>query len=172
MFDIEEFIDPSFRHYKGFDFIKKIASTNEEFAKVLKEALVNDKAYFFGSEIFDELRAQNIRTMKNAEDIFIEGYNEGGCTSCAIQLSYSYPSCEIAGGILTPIIGTKNSEDGRHTWIVKDKEIIDTSLMLVFDEKLAKDFGYNEENRYNPNRDKLYVAAKQFTNDRNLRKGR
>lgn len=41
--------------------------------------------------------------------------------------------------------------------------------MLVIDEKFAKEsLGYNEENRYNPNTDKFYSAAKEFTLDSSL----
>ena len=42
------------------------------------------------------------------------------------------------------------------------------------DKRLSKDyvkyFGYTLENRYNPNIDPIYVNAKEFTNDKSLRR--
>lgn len=170
MLEIDKFIDERYREYKGFDFIKKISQNNPEFAETLEKALFNGKAEFFGEEIFEALDEQNHRIIPSTVDIFREGYNVGGCTTCSIQLSYAFNHCNICGGTLSPIIGTKNSPEGEHTWVVKDKKVYDTSLMLIFDEGLAPEFGYNMENSYNPNIDPIYRSAKHFTNDKNLRR--
>jgi len=64
------------------------------------------------------------------------------------------------------LAGTKNCVDGSHTWLVENGKIYDTTLMLIIDEVFAKEsLGYKEENRYDPNRDKFYSAAKEFTLD-------
>ena len=68
------------------------------------------------------------------------------------------------------LIGTVNSPDGRHTWIENENKIIDTTFMLVISKDYVKYFGYTLENRYNPNIDPIYVNAKEFTNDKSLRR--
>ena len=42
--------------------------------------------------------------------------------------------------------------------------------MLVIAKDYVKYFGYTLENRYNPNIDPIYVNAKEFTNDKSLRR--
>ena len=103
-------------------------------------------------------------------DVFIDGNNQGYCTVCAKQVSYSLDTCYICGGILPILKGTSNCPDGSHTWIEYQDKIIDTTLMLIIDNSLKNDLGYIEENRYNPNNDPVYSAAKEFTNDASLRK--
>ena len=47
---------------------------------------------------------------------------------------------------------------------------LDTTFMLVIAKDYVKYFGYTLENRYNPNIDPIYVNAKEFTNDKSLRR--
>ena len=84
-------------------------------------------------------------------------------------ISYSLEYCDICGGTLNPLIGTKNSPDGRHTWVSFNRTIIDPSLMIQINEDYMKELGYSEENRYNPNTDSVYRAAKEYANDSNLK---
>ena len=94
----------------------------------------------------------------------------GYCTVASKQVSYSFNSCYICGGILPLLIGTRNCTDGSHTWIECDGKVIDTTLMLIMSKRYANMLGYIEENRYDPNLDPIYRATKEFTNDSNLKK--
>ena len=40
----------------------------------------------------------------------------------------------------------------------------------MIDSDYASKIGYIEQNRYNPNTDPIYLAAKEFTLDQNLKK--
>ena len=84
-------------------------------------------------------------------------------------ISYSLNNCEICGGTVKYLIGSKNSPDGQHTWISYQGNIIDPSFMLQINEEYMKQLGYIEENRYNPNDDKIYAAAKEYANDKSLK---
>ena len=85
-------------------------------------------------------------------------------------MSYSLDTCEICGGILPILKGTTNCPEGNHTWIEYQNAIIDTTLMLVIDKEYSKQLGYIEENRYNPNNDRIYSATKEFTNDTTIKR--
>ena len=117
-------------------------------------------------------QAQNIRGINSFEDVFIDGANLGYCTVAAKQLSYSLNTCYICGGVLPILAGTNNCPDGSHTWISADSKVIDTTLMLIIDENYSKSIGYIEENRYNPNVDPIYLATKEWTNDKGIKKSR
>ena len=99
----------------------------------------------------------------------MDGANIGNCTIMSKMISYSLDYCEICGGTLKPLIGTKNSPDGRHTWISYNGNIIDPTLMIQINEQFIDEFGYIEENRYNPNKDSIYRASKEYANDINIK---
>jgi len=156
--------------YKCFDILKELVNTNSKFRDVLLDGSTNGKITGFYEELWNKIHSQNIRGISNFEDVFKDGANIGYCTVAAKQLSYSLDSCFICGGVLKVLENTPNCKDGSHTWILYDDKIIDTSLMLVIDKEYIEQLGYKEENRYDPNIDPIYQAAKSFTLDDNLRK--
>lgn len=164
-------IDDDKINYKCFDALKDIVNSNDEFREVLKDGYFSGKIEAFGNDIWEKISKQNVRRINSFTDVFVDGANIGYCTVASKQLSYSFNGCQICGGIVPILVGTKNCDDGSHTWMVYNGKIFDTTLMLVIDENFAKErLGYIEENRYNPNQDAYYLAAKEFTLDENLRK--
>lgn len=157
--------------YKCFDVLKELVNSNNDFCEALKDGYFSGKVEAFGNDTWEKISKQNIRTINSFMDVFMEGTNIGYCTVASKQLSYSFNDCQICGGLLPILAGTKNCEDGSHTWMIHNGKIYDTTLMLVIDEGFAKErLGYIEENRYDPNKDVYYSAAKEFTLDESLRK--
>ncbi len=157
-------------NYKGLDLLKKLVDENQEFKMILGQGMLQKKVTGFTSDVWSKIRSQNIRRIRSFEDVFKDGANIGYCTVASKQLSYSFDNVEIAGGTVDFLKKTKNSENGEHTWMVCDRKIYDTSLMLIIDERFSKKMGYNEENRYDPTKDKIYLSTKEFTLDSSLRK--
>lgn len=165
--DVLDFlIDEDKRNYKCFDALKELVSSNEEFCERLTDGYFSSKVEGFSADVWEKIGKQNIRRINSFTDIFVDGANIGYCTVASKQLSYSFDNCYICGGVVDVLAGTKNCVDGSHTWLVENGKIYDTILMLIIDEVFAKEsLGYKEENRYDPNRDKFYSAAKEFTLD-------
>ena len=158
------------KNYKCFDLLKELINNNPEFRETLIEGVKEGKIIGFDIDIWNKIYNQNIRFIDNFETVFEGGYNIGGCTTTAKQLSYSLDRCYICGGDLPLIAGTKNSPDGRHTWLEWKNYLIDTSLMLFIDKTFAPRFGYIETNKNNPMLDPYYRVAKDYTNDPDLNK--
>ena len=156
--------------YKCYDELKKILFSNEKYRSIIEEGFLCEKITAFSDEIWEKIRKLNVRGIDNFEDVFLYGFNIGSCTSICEQLSYSFNHCFICGGRLPLLEGTKNSPDGSHTWISYNEKIIDTTLMLIIDEKFSEKIGYIEENRYNPNMNPFYRAAKEWANDPEFKK--
>ena len=91
-----------------------------------------------------------------------------------IELSYSYNDVDIVSGTMAFLKGTLNAEkEGGHAWLEDKDTIIDTSLMLVIDKSLKKEFGYFEEQRLTSSMllaSKQYQTRKQFVTDDEIRK--
>lgn len=168
---IDMIIDEDKRDYKCYDILKALLETNETFKNTIIKGVNEGKITKFSEELWDEIRRQNIRGIDNFESVFRDGTNLGYCTVASKQLSYSFDTCFICGGVLPILKNTPNCIDGSHTWTIFNRKIIDTSLMLIIDEDFAKEIGYQEENRYDPNIDPRYRAAKKMTCDRNLKNG-
>lgn len=167
---IESLIPKDKENFKCFDLLKSLLNSNDEFKSNIETLIKEGKIRGFDDDLWKKIENQNIRRINSFTDVFKDGANIGYCTVASKQLSYSFNDCYICGGILPCLIGTKNSPDGSHTWIVYNGEIYDTSLMIILDEKSASSLGYVEQNRYNPNIDNNYLVAKEFTNDTNLRR--
>ena len=168
--DILEFlIDKDIFEYKCFDILKEKIITDEKFRDKIKEGIKNNKIKKFPRELFDQVCSQNIRAPFEMIQIFISGANIGNCTKTSMIVSYSLSECEICGGTLDILKGTKNSEDGSHTWISSKGWIIDTSLMITISESIKKELNYNEENRYDPNYNEYYRISKDFANDQSFK---
>lgn len=158
------------KEYKCYSELIRLLNENPDFRNIVISGLKEGKIRGFGEELWKKIRSQNIRRINSFEDVFIDGANIGYCTVASKQLSYSLEHCYLCGGILPILKGTKNCEDGSHTWILYKNEIIDTTLMLVITGEYIEKIGYIEENRYDPNTDPIYLAAKYFTNDANIKK--
>lgn len=134
------------KDYKCFDLLKDLLK-NEEFVKIVNQGVAEGKISGFSDDVWTKIYNQNSMGTVEFEDVFKLGGNIGGCTSCSYRLSYSFNNVYICGGTLPWLVGTKNSEDGKHTWMVCNGYIYDTSLMLIIDESYAKNFGYIQEER-------------------------
>lgn len=162
-------IEESKRDYKCFEILKNLLK-NPTFSEIIKEGIIEGKISGFDINLWTKIENQNIRRINSFDDVFKEGLNIGYCTVAAKQLSYSLDTCFICGGELPILKNTPNCENGEHTWILYNNDVIDTTLMLFIDKEYATKLGYIEENRYNPNQDPIYSATKEFTNDNNLKK--
>lgn len=158
------------KNYKCFSELIRLLQENKNFREIVISGLAEGKIRGFDEELWEKIHAQNIKRIDNFEDVFIHGANIGYCTVASKQLSYSLDTCYLCGGTLPLLMGTKNCDDGSHTWILYNDKVIDTTLMLIINKDYIEKIGYNEENRYNPNIDPIYAATKEFTNDSNIRK--
>ena len=158
------------KDYGCYKILRDLVENNPDFRKKLQEGIAQGKIYGFNEDVWEKIALQNIRNIDSFETVFKKGYNLGNCTPASKQLSYSFRDVEICGGVVDYLIGTQNSPDGSHTWMVSGGEIYDTTLMLVIDETYAKkSFTYNEQNRVDPTRSPIYCATREFTNDPELR---
>ena len=169
---LDKLIVKGTENYKCYDILKDLYANNPEFKKIVDEGIESGKVSGFSQELWDKLDMQNIRSrgVNSFCEVFRDGANLCYCTVCAKQVSYSLDNPYLCGGTNKFLIGTVNSPDGRHTWIENENKIIDTTFMLVISKDYVKYFGYTLENRYNPNIDPIYVNAKEFTNDKSLRR--
>jgi len=165
-------IDDDLISFKCFDLLKQKLKEDSSFRERIKQGIQSGAITGFPRDLFDRVCKQNIRAPFEPIQIFIDGANIGNCTGMSKMISYSLDYCNICGGTLKPLIGTKNSPDGRHTWILYDGYVIDPSLMIQIKEESINDLGYVEENRYNPNKDHIYQAAKEYANDNNINKSK
>lgn len=156
------------KDYKGTKLIRNLLQNNLEFRNIILEGIKNNKITGFSEELWTMIDNQNIRGINSFLDVFVDGANIGYCTVASKQLSYSFDSCFIAGGVNKYLVNSTNSIDGSHTWIVRNNKIYDTTFMLEIDRSFEGKLGYIEENRYDPNLDRIYKAAKEFTNDKEL----
>lgn len=163
-------IDSDLIEFKCFDILKQKLIENKEFRELVKKGLEEGTISKFPRDLFNKVCEQNIRAPFEPIQIFIDGANLGNCTRMSKIVSYSLDNVDICGGTLNILEGTKNSPDGRHTWISYNGTIIDTTLMITISEQMKNDLGYVEENRYNPNVDPIYRAAKDYANDTSLRR--
>lgn len=162
-------IDEKRRDFKCFEMLKYYYETNPEFAAFIKEGIFSGKVKGFSDDLWNKMASLNVRSSINFEEAFSKGYNIGNCTKFSKYLSFCFSNPDICGGTLPLIVGSKNSIDGRHTWVSNNHMIYDTSLVLIMDEEYAKKcLHYNEENIYNPNVDPVYSSAKEFANDKSL----
>jgi len=172
--EVLEFIAEDYKEYTCYDLLKERLQNVPGLKQLIIDGINSGKIHGFDETIWNKIRSQNLRAthVKDTEEWFSKGYNIGNCTNTAIQLSYSFDSCYLCGGTVPLLEGTLNSEDGKHTWMVHDKKIYDTSLMMIIDEYYAKtSMKYNELNRTNPNiKNSNYSAAKDYATDPYLRR--
>ena len=162
---------------KAYKLFWNLYNSNKEFHNLIDNGLSNGSIRYFNELEWNKITEQNfmspIKELNEFSDMFMLGYNIGNCVGTSRQLSYSYDDVDIVSGILPILKGTLNAEkEGGHCWLETDDYIIDTTLMLVIDKSLKKEFGYIEEQRITkemlrsmPN----YQARKDFVNDIGLR---
>ncbi len=163
---------------KAYDLFWKFYNGDEHFQSVVKENMEKGKLRFFDENEWNKICSQNfvslVPDMKEFIDMFTLGYNIGNCVGASRQLSFSYDDVDIVSGILPILKGTLNAEkEGGHCWLETPTKVIDTTLMLVFDKDLKKDFGYVEEQRvtsFQLGQSSSYQARKEFVNDASLKK--
>ncbi len=160
------------KDFKCYDTLKELLQKDETFKEVIIKGIKENKIWGFSKDLWAKIDNQNMRSPKvnSFTDVFRDGFNQGYCTVCAKQVSYSLNTCNLCGGILPILKGSTNCKDGEHTWIEYENTIIDTTLMLIIDKEYSKQLGYIEENRYNPNNDPIYCSAKEFTNDTSIKR--
>lgn len=168
---LSSLIDEKRKSYKCFSMLKYYYDNDPEFAEFIRNGVLSGKVIGYDDELWNKMASLNVRDSINFEEAFGEGFNVGNCTKFSRYLSYCFSYPQICGGTLPLIKGSKNSPDGRHTWISFKGMIYDTSLMLIMEEVYAKKgLKYDEENRYNPNFSPSYSVAKDFATDRNFRR--
>lgn len=161
---------------KGYDLLRSILQSDENFNRIFRENLGN-KIRFFDEREWSKIDSQNyasiIPGVNNLRDVFELGYNIGDCVGISTALSYSYDDVDMVAGTVEMLKGTKNAEkEGGHRWLETPREVIDTSLMLVFDKSLKRVLGYREEMRLTADalkRNPLYQTRKEFVNDPSIR---
>lgn len=158
--------------FKCYNTLKKLLQENLQFREIIIEGIKENKITGFPDELWTKFDNQNLRApgIESFVDVFRDGNNQGYCTVCAKQVSYSLGLCFLCGGELPILKGTANCPNGDHTWIEYQGKIIDTTLMMIIDTSYKNKIGYIEENRYNPAHDPEYNATKDFTNDSHLRR--
>lgn len=158
------------KNYRGTALMKFLLENNEEFKKIIEEGIMRGKIDRIWDQIFEDNNNLNLDSGKFLIEQFETGYNIGNCLNASKVLSYSLPDdCEIAGGTNDYLIGTRNSEDGKHTWVVWNYEILDTTFMITIDVEYAKKLGYKQENIYRPMDDKNYAERKKFLHDETIK---
>lgn len=165
--------DEEYLKYKGLSLLKELINDNEEFRNILIEGINKGYITGFNENDWDKVRSQNVNWIDNFETVFKEGLNIGRCTFCSKQLSYSYDNLEICGGVNKYLVGSANSKDGSHTWMLLNSSVIyDTTFMLKIKREYQERMGYIEEyeKRVNPSKDIYYEARKDYTRDKNIKK--
>jgi len=165
---------------KAYEELNRLCLENINFKNLVEENIKNGKVRFFGNEEWMRIKKQNYISLipddkvKDFSDVFKNGYNIGDCVNVSLQLSYSYDDVDIVSGILPILKGSRNATlVGGHRWLENSKEIIDTTLMLIIDKSLKKDFGYIEEGRissFTLRRMHNYMARKEFVNDSSIKR--
>ncbi len=160
------------KDFKCYDTLKALLEKDEKFKETITKGIKENKIWGFDEELWSKIDNQNMRSpqVNSFTDVFRDGFNQGYCTVCAKQVSYSLNTCNLCGGVLPILKGTTNCPEGAHTWIEYENTVIDTTLMLIIDKEYSKELGYIEENRYNPNEDPIYSRAKDFTNDMTIKR--
>ena len=142
----------------------KITESTKE---LIIEGIETGNVYMWPESLWIKLDKLNLMLRKgNVSDIFKVGANIGDCTGCSTIVSYAFPlGCLYVGGTVDYLVGTKNSVDGRHTWVEDNKIIYDTTFMIAIKEKYSKKLGYSEIYKTDPNKNFEYSAGKDFATD-------
>lgn len=155
------------KNYKGTQIMINLLATNEKFKESIVEGIKTGNIYSWPEELWVKLDKLNLMLRKgNVSDIFKTGANIGDCTGCSTIISYAFPvGCSYVGGTIDYLVGTKNSIDGRHTWVEDNGVIYDTTFMIAIKQEYSKKLGYKEVYKTDPNKNSEYSAGKDFARD-------
>lgn len=155
------------KDYKGTQMMRELLVKNEIFRTLIIEGIKTGNVYMWPDELWKKLDKLNLMLRKgNVSDIFKTGANIGDCTGCSTIISYAFQAgCSYVGGTVDYLVGTKNSSDGRHTWVEDKKIIYDTTFMIAIKEEYSKNLGYKEIYKVDPNKNAEYSAGKDFAID-------
>ncbi len=162
--------------FKGFDLLNEIKDKYSTLKEILEQYQELGKIRYFNEQEWEKIKKQNYTGFEDVDsfyDIFRLGYNIGHCGIMARQLSYSYNDIDIVSGKVSMLKGTLNSPNGGHIWLETKKQVIDTSLLLVFDKSLKSKIGYMDEQRLTSKvlaKDMYYGVRKEYTNDINIKR--
>ena len=124
---------------------------SEELRQILSDTYQIDLNKYAWSEEFKQLvfstpldkkLEENANTL---EDIYHMGFNIGNCGLTSRYIARRFDEAELYYGTATLLIGTKNSEDGDHSWTVINNFVIDSTLMLCIPINEAEQLGYAPE---------------------------
>lgn len=171
---IKKIIPIGREEYKCYDLIKSLIFNSKDFYNIINEGFSSGKIKPMDNELLEEFNELNIRwPVKDIDEVLYNGGNIGGCTTMAHQLSFLFDNCYRCAGILPIIKNTKNSEDGRHTWLESsDGWIYDTSLMLIIRKDYVSNIGYQENIREKYSDLEFYLEQKEFALDKSLKSSR
>ena len=155
------------KSYEGTQMMRNLLTTNIKFRDLIIEGIKTGNVYMWPEELWEKLDKLNLMGRKgNVSDIFKTGSNIGDCTGCSTVVSYVFQvGCLYVGGTVDYLIGTKNSQDGRHTWVEDNGIIYDTTFMIAIKNDYSKRLGYNEVYKTDPNKNSEYSAGKDFARD-------
>lgn len=167
---IDKIIPKGREQYKCYDLIKNLLK-NKKFYNILELGFNSGNILPFNEELLQEFNKLNIRwPVKDIDEVLYLGGNIGGCTTMAYQLSFLFDDCYKCAGFLPILKGTKNSCDGRHTWMESSNGwIYDTSLMLIINKTYSKMIGYQENIREKYDDLQFYSEQKEFALDKSFR---
>ena len=167
-------------NYRCFDELERLLEENEEFRNIIAEGIQTGQVCGFPEELWAKITdlVYSDGSYDDFETTFLNGANIGNCSKHTMTLSFCFNGCEICGGELPLIAGTRNSADGRHTWLRDWSEVYDTTLMLIMKSRFTQKLGYVEQNHHYTSEYPNYEAAKDQATDpekraeRRKRKGR
>lgn len=139
--------------------------------KILDKFMKEEKITEFDNELMKRIKNTDVPMLRDFFQIFEEGLNIGTCGLTTRYLSYLFDDFIIVEeGKCNILIGTKGAINGEHSWLLVDKYVYDTTLML----RINKDIAYSELG-YTPykqitseeiNKDDLYVIQKEIARDK------
>ncbi len=79
------------------------------------------------------------------EDVYKKGLNIGLCGLTNRYLAINMVEADTHVGICELLKGTRNAQDGNHSWTTINGILIDTTLMIAIKEEDAQKFGYSSK---------------------------
>lgn len=170
--EICSYLFNGYENFLGIGLFIELINKYEDFRNVIIQG-INDKT-ISGIPKEDIEKFKNVYPQWYYDYNLYEGYLMGGnigrCTTYSIATSYIYSCPYACGGTNKYFIDTPNCKDGSHTWINLNGKNIDTSLMIVFPDKLLDKLGYNVESKEYFTIDKCYYVQKEMSLDTSLRR--
>ena len=75
-------------------------------------------------------------------EIYKKGFNIGHCGLTSRYLARAFDEATLYYGKAKLLVGTKNSPNGEHAWIILNNHLIDTTLMICIPISMASILGY------------------------------